>query len=67
MLFPTAAANVRFPRIPGFSFALGGARVNQDLLVSAATRKPSAMTIHSSVIRVSLRKREECLPRRSEA
>jgi len=36
------SANVRFPRIPGFSFALGGGEVNQGLLVGVATRKPSA-------------------------
>jgi hypothetical protein len=53
MLFTTAAANVRFPRIPGFSFSLGGAKVNQDLLVGVATRNRLPMTIHDSMIRLS--------------
>jgi hypothetical protein len=54
MLFPLAAANARFPRIPGFKFAAYGVKGNQDLLVGLATRNPLPMTIHDSVIRLSL-------------
>jgi len=43
MLFPAAAESVRFPRIPGFSFSLAGAKVNQDLLVGVDSNKKSGM------------------------
>jgi hypothetical protein len=59
MLLRVAAANVRFPRIPGFSFAPGGAKVNQGLLVGVATRNRLPMIIHDSVIRFSLGEGEE--------
>jgi hypothetical protein len=41
------------------AFTPADAKVNQNLLVGVATRKPCPMTIHDSVIRLSLAEQEE--------